>query len=215
MIHSGSRAIGQLVKSHHLARATLRSAAMSALDAETPQGAAYLQDQDWARRFADANRRAMGLKVTEIVQQLFKADCIEPITISCDHNHVRREDHFGESLLVHRKGAMPADAQSPGIVPGSMGTRSFHVEGRGVAAALRSSAHGAGRLLSRHSARERYGRSELTRQMQGIWFDPRLTETLREESPRAYKDIHAVMRAQGDLVKITRTLQPLLVYKGR
>jgi tRNA-splicing ligase RtcB (3'-phosphate/5'-hydroxy nucleic acid ligase) len=117
--------------------------------------------------------------------------------------------------LVHRKGAMPAEIGSFGVVPGSMGTLSFHVEGRGCAESLLSSAHGAGRLLSRHAARERFNRADLRRQMQGVWFDPRLCEALREESPKSYKDVQGVMRAQRELVKITRTLRPLLVYKGR
>jgi tRNA-splicing ligase RtcB len=137
------------------------------------------------------------------------------LAIRCDHNHVRREEHFGESLLIHRKGAMPADAGLPGVIPGSMGTLSLHVEGRGCAESLRSSAHGAGRLFSRRAARDRFTRSDLRRQMDGIWFEPRLTESLREESPKSYKDVRAVMRAQAELVKVVRTLRPLLVYKGR
>ena len=137
------------------------------------------------------------------------------MTIACDHNHVRREEHFGQSVLVHRKGSMPAETGAAGVVPGSMGTRSYHVEGRGCADALRSSAHGAGRLLSRHAARERFNRAHLRQQMDGVWFDPRMSDALREESPRSYKDIGAVMRAQSELVKITRTLRPVLVFKGR
>ncbi|HEX4124880.1 MAG TPA: RtcB family protein, partial [Tepidisphaeraceae bacterium] len=133
----------------------------------------------------------------------------------CDHNHVRREEHFGQSLLVHRKGAMPADAGAAGVVPGSMGTKSFHVVGLGCAGSLRSSAHGAGRLFSRHQARRRFGQGDVRRQMRGIWFDPRLGEVLREESPSAYKDIDTVLRAEQELVRITRVLRPVLVYKGR
>lgn len=214
MIHSGSRAIGQAVKSHHLARATLRSASLPALDATTSEGQAYLQDQEWARRFADANRRTMAQQVVEILRTLLGIFPAESTIIACDHNHVRREEHFGDSLFVHRKGAMCADAGSPGIVPGSMGTQSLHVEGLGCAESLRSSAHGAGRLLSRHAARERFHRTDLRRQMQGVWFDPRLSDALREESPSAYKDVKAVMRAQAALAKVTRTVRPLLVYKG-
>jgi tRNA-splicing ligase RtcB (3'-phosphate/5'-hydroxy nucleic acid ligase) len=215
MIHSGSRAVGQAVKDHHVGRAMIRSVSMVALDAGTAAGLNYLRDQDWARRYAAANRNAMGQEVAEILRAVFKFEQVESLTIGCDHNHVQREMHFGESLLVHRKGAMPADLASPGVVPGSMGTASFHVEGRGCAESLHSSAHGAGRLLSRHAARERFSRADLRNQMQGVWFDPRLGEALREESPKSYKDVYAVMRAQRELVKITRTLRPLLVYKGR
>jgi tRNA-splicing ligase RtcB len=214
MIHSGSRAIGQAVKGHHLARASIRSASMMALDVDTPEGQAYLNDQDWARGFAEANRVAMGQEVTLILRELFKVEALESMMIGCDHNHVRREEHFGQMLYVHRKGAMPADLESFGVAPGSMGTVSFHVEGRGCAESLRSSAHGAGRMFSRRVARERFSRADLRRQMEGVWFDPRMSENLREESPKAYKDVQAVMRAQRELVKITRTLKPVLVYKG-
>lgn len=215
MIHSGSRAMGQVIRGHHVARADLRSASMATLDAGTDAGQAYLHDQAWACRYAAANRAAMAREVIALMNDLLRIQADESTTIACDHNHVRAEEHFGATLFVHRKGAMPADGGMPGVVPGSMGTWSYHVEGRGCAEALRSSAHGAGRLLSRHAARERFGRADLRRQMDGVWFDPRLAETLREESPRSYKDVRAVMRAQSELIRVVRTLRPLLVYKGR
>jgi tRNA-splicing ligase RtcB len=215
MIHSGSRAVGQAVKAHHLARATIRSASMMAVDGATDDGRAYLHDQEWARAYADANRRAMAEQVVGAVKELFDVDADESTTTGCDHNHVRAEEHFGQTLLVHRKGAMPAGAGLAGVVPGSMGTTSYHVEGRGCAESLRSSAHGAGRLLSRGAARERFTRQDLRRQMGDVWYDPRLAEALREESPRSYKDVRSVMRAQAELVKVIRTLRPVLVYKGR
>jgi tRNA-splicing ligase RtcB len=215
MVHSGSRAVGQAVKAHHLARATVKSASLLALDAGTDDGRAYLHDQDWARAYADANRRVMAGQVAGALRELFRAEAIEASLVACDHNHVREEEHFGRRLMVHRKGAMPANAGLAGVVPGSMGTCSYHVEGRGCAEALRSSAHGAGRLLSRGAARERFTRQDLRRQMGDVWFDPRLAESLREESPGSYKDVRAVMRAQGELVKVVRMLRPVLVYKGR
>jgi tRNA-splicing ligase RtcB len=224
MIHSGSRAMGQVVKAHHLARAIPsdpsrnaagKSSSLLSLDIDADEGQAYLHDQAWARRFAHENRLAMAREVMAALRNLLRIKPVEPSLVSCDHNHVVRENHFGKELLVHRKGAMPADAGLAGVVPGSMGTLSYHVEGRGCEEALRSSAHGAGRLFSRHAARERFHRTDLRRQMEGVWFDPRLGEALREESPKAYKDIRAVMRAQGELVKITRVLRPVLVYKGR
>jgi tRNA-splicing ligase RtcB len=124
------------------------------------------------------------------------------------------EEHFGHSLWVHRKGAMLAGAGMMGVLPGSMGTASFHVEGRGCAESLCSSAHGAGRALSREKARQRFSQRELLRQMQGIWFDHRRSSGLRDESPGAYKDVRAVLRAQHELVRVRRRLRPLLVYKG-
>jgi tRNA-splicing ligase RtcB len=214
MIHSGSRAMGQAIRGHHLARAQVRSASMMALDTDAPTGQAYLHDQTWARAYASANRRAMADQVLQLMREEFRIDAVESSTIECDHNHVQPEVHFGQQLVVHRKGAMPADADRPGVIPGSMGTLSYHVIGKGCEAALRSSAHGAGRRFSRTAARERFTRTDLRRQMQQVWFDPRLSDALRDESPGSYKDVRQVMTAQAELVSITRTLRPMLVYKG-
>ncbi len=134
--------------------------------------------------------------------------------VSCNHNHVRRETHDGESLWVHRKGAIAAGAGEPGLIPGSMGTTSYHVEGRGVAAALGSSAHGAGRRLSRTDARRTLSAKDVTRELRGVWFDHRIAGGLREEAPSAYKDIGSVLRAQAELVRVVRRLRPVLSFKG-
>ena len=215
MIHTGSRAIGQAVRGHHRTHAMHLAGGMLALDADTPAGQAYLHDLAWARRYADANRRAIADVVIDLLRELFNARPIDSSLITCDHNHVAREQfRDGGALWVHRKGAMPAGEGVAGVLPGSMGTQSFHVEGRGCESALRSSAHGAGRAMSRNVARQRITARDLTRQMSGVWFDPRLSDTLREESPAAYKDIRAVLRAQHDLVRVTRTLRPIVVYKG-
>jgi tRNA-splicing ligase RtcB len=214
MIHSGSRAMGQAIKAHHLANATLRSASMMAIDCSTVAGQAYLHDQQWAREYARNNRESMGRTVIDLMRNLLKIEAVESSIIGCDHNHVQFEDHLGQRMLVHRKGAMPADAGEAGIVPGSMGTLSYHIVGRGCELALRSSAHGAGRILSRQAARERFDRCDLKRQMAEVWFDPRLADSLRDESPKSYKDVRSVLRAQEELVRIERTLRPLLVYKG-
>jgi tRNA-splicing ligase RtcB len=109
---------------------------------------------------------------------------------------------------------MPAGLGESGVLPGSMGTLSFHVEGRGHEEALCSSAHGAGRALSRTSARARVTEHEFRKQMEGVWYDSRLAGKLRDEAPSAYKDIRSVLRAQKELVKVTRTLRPVLNYKG-
>ena len=118
-----------------------------------------------------------------------------------DHNHVSLEHHGGRELWVHRKGAMPAGLGQAGVLPGSMGSASFHVEGRGHEGALCSSAHGAGRALSRTAARAKVTDQEFRRQMEGVWYDFRLSDKLRDEAPAAYKDIKAVLRAQRDLVR--------------
>jgi tRNA-splicing ligase RtcB len=215
MIHTGSRAMGQSVRSHHLARATVKSHGLLSVDADTDVGRAYLHDQDWARRYAAANREVIGSAIIEVLSTVGAIRPIESGILQCDHNHVRRETHFGREMYVHRKGAMPADDGLPGVVPGSMGTQSHHVTGLGNSNSLRSSAHGAGRLFSRHAARERFDRSEVRRQLDGVWYDPRRLDSLREETPKAYKDVKAVMRAQSDLVRVERVLRPVLVYKGR
>jgi len=124
------------------------------------------------------------------------------------------EQHAGCNLWVHRKGAMSARLGESGVLPGSMGSLSFHVEGRGCEEALCSSAHGAGRVLSRTAARRQVTERSLRQQMEGIWYDSRKTDGLRDEAPSAYKDIRAVLRAQKDMVKVTRTLRPVLNYKG-
>lgn len=107
-----------------------------------------------------------------------------------------------------------AAAGAPNIIPGSMGTHSYHVTGRGATAALASSSHGAGRRWSRGAARARVGRRDLARQLGDVWIDPRLAGRLGEEAPTAYKDLDAVMRAQRDLVRIVRRLRPVLCHKG-
>lgn len=215
MVHSGSRAMGQAITAWHLSRATPAGRnQLPALDAGTPEGAAYLHDVSWAARYARENRRAMIIAAAECVERLFGTSWDESTLVDTDHNHVRREEHFGHVWLVHRKGAQSARDGEVGIVPGSMGTASFHVTGRGVVEALASCSHGAGRRLSRGEARSRIGTRQLAQQMRHVWFDHRRADALRDEAPLAYKDVHAVMRAQKELVRIERQLRPLLSYKG-
>jgi tRNA-splicing ligase RtcB len=210
MVHSGSRGMGQAIRTHHMERASPAAAGLRVLEATSPAGAAYLNDVEWARRYAEANRSAIARAVEEAVF----CPARWATAISADHNHVALEDHGGCALWVHRKGAMMAAAGVPGVLPGSMGTHSYHVEGRGVAEALRSSAHGAGRAMSRDRARRAITSRELGRQMAGVWYDFRLAEALREEAPRAYKDVRSVLRAQAELVKVIRRLRPILNHKS-
>jgi tRNA-splicing ligase RtcB len=214
MVHSGSRGMGSTIRDHHLAQAENVGAGLRALDATSDQGARYLADAAWARCFADASRRAMAAQVAAVLKGVVGANPRSETVITTDHNHVSLESFGDRQLWVHRKGAMPAGLGQPGLLPGSMGSTSFHVEGRGHVAALRSSAHGAGRALSRTAARANVSERDLRRQMTGVWFDYRLSERLRDEAPAAYKDIKAVLRAQRDLVKVTRVLRPVLNYKG-
>lgn len=214
MVHSGSRALGQAIRDHHLARAQPAGGRLRVLDATSEAGAAYLHDCGCARRFAEASRKAIAEQAGEILFERLGARLCWDTAIATDHNHVSLESHEGRQMWVHRKGAMSAGLGEPGVLPGSMGTPSYHVEGRGHEPALCSSAHGAGRALSRTEARAAVSVREFHRQMQGVWYDSRLAPRLVDEAPAAYKDIRAVLRAQRDLVKVTRTLRPLLSYKG-
>ncbi len=214
MVHSGSRALGQAIRDHHLARAQPADNRLRALDAQSNAGIDYLHDASYARRFADASRRAMAEEIGRVlVRRLGAGVCWETL-ITTDHNHVSLETHGGRVLWVHRKGAMSAQHGESGVLPGSMGSLSFHVEGRGHTEALCSSAHGAGRVLSRTAARNKVTESQFHRQMQGVWYNYRLAGKLRDEAPSAYKDIRVVLRAEKELVKVTRTLRPVLNYKG-
>jgi len=214
MVHSGSRALGPTIRDHHLARAEPVEGRLRALDAESDAGKEYLHDALWARRFAEASRKAMAEEIDKVLTRTLKCGIVWETMITTDHNHVELERHGSRELWVHRKGAMSAQHGQPGVLPGSMGSPSFHVEGRGCEEALCSSAHGAGRALSRSAARSKFSNNELRRQMANVWYDYRLTDKLRDEAPAAYKNIRAVLKAQRELVKVVRTLRPVLNYKG-
>ncbi len=214
MLHSGSRGIGQAIRDHHLARGETGANGLRFLPADSPQGRDYLQDLQWALDYAEASRLAMVRAARDVVQGVLRIGADEASYVSCNHNHVRRETHAGERLWVHRKGAMSAAAFEPGLIPGSMGTHSFHVEGRGCEAALSSSAHGAGRRMSRTDARRAVSTRDLGQELQRVFFDHRLAAGLREEAPSAYKDVGAVLRAQHELVRVVRRLRPVLCFKG-
>jgi tRNA-splicing ligase RtcB (3'-phosphate/5'-hydroxy nucleic acid ligase) len=214
MVHSGSRGIGPAIRDCHMEHAENVAGGLRVLDATSHRGANYLTDVAWARSFADASRRAMAEQVGTAVESVLGARLCWETIITTDHNHVALERHGGRELWVHRKGAMPAGLGQAGALPGSMGSFSFHVEGRGHEAALSSSAHGAGRALSRNAARAKVTDREFRRQMEGVWYDYRISDKLRDEAPAAYKDIKAVLRAQRDLVKVVRVLRPVLNYKG-
>lgn len=214
MVHSGSRALGPAIRDHHLRHAEPVGSGFRALNANSSQGRDYLNDAMLARSYAAANRRHIADSIGAVMASTLRATLQWELAILSDHNHVASEMHFGRSVWVHRKGAMTAATGQWGALPGSMGAVSFHVQGRGCPEALCSSAHGAGRLMSRTAARQKVSTRELQRQMTGIWYDHRLVDQLRDEAPSAYKDIRAVARAQRELVKIARVLRPLLNYKG-
>jgi tRNA-splicing ligase RtcB len=214
VVHTGSRGIGRAIFEHHLREVERGPDGLVGLPAESPAGQAYLSDLAWALEYADQNRERVLERAATVLADVLGAPPTMGSHIACHHNHVRREVHGETPLWVHRKGAIVAAEGVPGIVPGSMGTASFIVEGRGHPDSLDSSAHGAGRALSRTAARSSITSRDLERQMKGVWFDHRQLDALRDEAPTAYKDIHAVLRAQRDLTRVRHRLRPLLNYKG-
>ncbi|MEM7222351.1 MAG: RtcB family protein [Pseudomonadota bacterium] len=214
MVHSGSRAMGQAIRAHHLKTATRSSSGLMSISAESTEGEAYLNDVGWALDYAAANRAAMIAAVSGILFDELRVDPDADSFVSCHHNFVAREEIGGRLLWVHRKGVISARQDEPGLVPGSMGTSSFHVVGRGSEDSLCSSSHGAGRAMSRGEARRRISVRALEKQMAHVWFDQRMAARLVDEAPSAYKDISAVMRAQRDLTRIIRELRPVLTFKG-
>jgi len=214
MVHSGSRVLGQTIRDHHLARAQPVDSRLRALDARSDAGAEYLHDLAYARHFAASSRRAMAEEVGVVLSRTLGANVCWETLIATDHNHVALERHVERDLWVHRKGAMGLRHGESGVLPGSMGSLSFHVEGRGCEEALCSSAHGAGRAMSRTVAWSKVTERMLRQEMEGVWYDVRLSARLRDEAPSAYKDVRSVLKAQRELVKVTRTLRPILSYKG-
>jgi tRNA-splicing ligase RtcB len=213
MVHSGSRGVGQLIARHHLDRCNVEGR-LPFLDSQSAAGSAYTADVSWARKYAHENRIAMLRALDELFQEQFGTKIDWPTLITCDHNHVQKENHFGQDWWIHRKGAQPAFETMLGLIPGSMGTASFHVRGKGMADALCSCSHGAGRRQSRQQARQNIGIRTFEGEMKEVWFDHRRASALRDEAPSAYKDIREVMRNQRELIRIERELQPLLSYKG-
>lgn len=211
MVHTGSRGIGPAIRARHRALAN-DGPGLPALEGELAER--YVAEMEWARAWARASRACIEEALAEVVGRVLGASVVDAGRVDVDHNHVRREAHHGEELWVHRKGAMHAAEGALGVIPGSMGSPSFHVEGRGEPRALASCSHGAGRAMSRSEARRRITVRKVLRQTEGVFFDRAMAPQLREEAPGAYKDISKVMRAQRELTRIVRRLEPLLSYKG-
>jgi tRNA-splicing ligase RtcB len=220
MLHSGSRNVGKTLADIHIARARklshnagLPDRDLAVFLAGTPEMAAYRRDLFWAQRYAAANRAVM-LRILEAgVRDAFpgrEVSFAEPI--SCHHNYVAEELHYGARVLVTRKGAIRAGRGELGIIPGSMGTPSFVVRGLGNAESFESAAHGAGRLMSRSAARKRFTARDLERQTAGV--ECRKDGGVVDEIPAAYKPIERVMEDQKDLVEVVAELRQVLCVKG-
>ena len=221
MLHSGSRGIGNCIGRYFIAEAR---EAMQKGDARLPdrdlawldEGSKVFEDYveavGWAQDYAFANRREMMNLVLGALRRELPGFEATSEAIDCHHNYVAQEEHAGERVYVTRKGAISAREGELGIIPGSMGARSFIVRGKGSAESLCSCAHGAGRRMSRAEAKRRFSRADLQAQTQGV--ECRKDKGVLDEIPGAYKDIDRVMADQTDLVEVVHTLKQVVCVKG-
>jgi tRNA-splicing ligase RtcB len=222
MLHSGSRGVGNRIGSHfiELAKQDMRRLCVNLPDqdlAYLDEGSEHFDDYveavGWAQEYARGNRELM---MVSVIQALGRAG-LPPFqarldAVNCHHNYVAVETHFGEEVFVTRKGAVRAGRGELGIIPGSMGGRSFIVRGRGNPDSFESCSHGAGRAMSRTEARRRFSVADHEAATSGI--ECRKDEHVIDETPMAYKPIEAVMHAQRDLVEVMHTLRQVICVKG-
>ncbi len=222
VLHSGSRGIGNELAQGYVKTAQRITQALQ-IDLEdrdlayliegTPQFDAYVADLNWAQEYARANREAMMDAGLEALFR-FVGRGRPRRRINCHHNYTAREEHFGKRMWITRKGAIKAGLEDFGVIPGSMGTRSYIVQGKGNPLSYTSCSHGAGRALSRSAARRQFRGEDLVRAMRGKTWQAKDASALVDEIPQAYKDIDQVMADQEDLVTVRHTLRQILNYKG-
>jgi tRNA-splicing ligase RtcB (3'-phosphate/5'-hydroxy nucleic acid ligase) len=209
LVHSGSRAMGQAVTAHHESQAT-KVRGVFALPSNTPQGRAYRSDLAWCRSYASANRKLLLQQAAALLAQFIDVDADPGDIRETDHNHLQSAG----DLLIHRKGAQGITKGAWGVIPGSMATATYHIEGRGCEDALDSCSHGAGRQLTRTQAKQSLSSREVHNSLSQVTCDRSQLTQIVDEAPAVYRDIEAVLRAQRDLVKRTKKLRPLLTLKG-
>ena len=221
MLHSGSRGVGNKLGTYFiaLAKAEMRRWFVNLPDedlAYLPEGTehfgAYVRAVGWAQRYARLNRELMMAAVLDVLRAAFPHLATDVMAVNCHHNYVVRERHFGADVWLTRKGAVRAGAGEVGIIPGSMGARSFIVRGKGNADAFETCSHGAGRAMSRSEARRRFTAQDHARATAHV--ECRKDLGVLDETPGAYKDIDAVMAAQADLVDIVHELRQVVCVKG-
>ncbi|WP_274604295.1 RtcB family protein [Erwinia persicina] len=222
MLHSGSRGVGNAIGNLFitLAREDMRQHIANLPDRDlayfsegSQHFADYLEAVEWAQEFARHNRQVMMQQtLTALAQALPKAFIAEEQAVNCHHNYVQREQHFGEEVLITRKGAVSARKGEMGIIPGSMGAKSFIVRGLGNEESFCSCSHGAGRVMSRTEAKNRFTVADQQRATAHV--ECRKDSNVIDEIPMAYKDIDAVMAAQASLVEIVHTLRQVVCVKG-
>ena len=223
MLHSGSRGVGHRFGQFFIEQAKhdCQQAGVSLPDRDlayfregTQHFDEYVNAVLWAQSYARYNRQVM---LEQVIAAVGKAKGIPPFkanveAVNCHHNYVQREAHFGADVWVTRKGAVSARAGELGIIPGSMGTRSYLVRGKGNAESFHSCSHGAGRAMSRGEAKRRYNLDDHSKATAHV--ECRKDEGVIDETPMAYKDIDAVMAAQSDLVEVVHTLRQVVCVKG-
>jgi tRNA-splicing ligase RtcB (3'-phosphate/5'-hydroxy nucleic acid ligase) len=220
-LHSGSRGIGNKIAQHHIGVArdlctrwwiSLPDPDLAYLVEGTPEFDRYIAELRWAQEFALLNREEMMDRVIDCVASWIDEPVVEQERINCHHNFTQREEHWGKEVWLSRKGAIEATAGTPGLIPGSMGTASYVVVGKGNRLSLNSSPHGAGRNYSRSAARKTFTREQLDAAMAGIEW--RHTDAFLDEIPQAYKPVEQVMADAEDLVEIRHVLRQILNVKG-
>lgn len=215
LIHSGSRGVGAAIAAHHAKAARAGDGApLPGLDVERDDGAAYLHDLAFALAFARENRRALAERALAVASSTLATEIDAEEIVDLHHNFVARETWGDRALLVHRKGAVRAEAGALALVPGSMGTASYLVEGLGCPSSLGSCSHGAGRVLTRAGARAAITPKALARSMRHVVFPSARARALVEEAPEAYRDVREVLDDQTDLIARRARLEPLAVLKG-
>lgn len=223
MLHSGSRNIGKETAERHIqgAKGLMKQMFVQLEDPElayfaqgTQEYQNYLNDVMWCQEYAKENRQKMFNEVFAVLVKQFKEKQVKVIgeVTSCHHNYISIENHYGENVIVTRKGAIQAREGQLGIIPGSMGTKSYIVEGKGNKESFCSCSHGAGRRMSRSKAKEVFTLDDLKAQTEGV--ECRKDQGAIDEIPGAYKDIDRVMYNQRDLVDIKYTLKQVLCIKG-
>jgi tRNA-splicing ligase RtcB len=221
MLHSGSRNIGKELAERHIATAKslhrlneLPDPALAYFVQGTPEFQAYWHDLEWAQRYALKSREVMMNRLLKSFNRMFNdGKAFRPeIAVNCHHNYVSPEVHFGEEVYVTRKGAIRADQGMYGIIPGSMGAKSFIIKGLGNPQSFNSCSHGAGRKMSRTAAKKKFSREDLAAQTAGV--ECRKDAGVVDEIPGAYKDIDEVMRNQSDLVEIVAEIKQVVCVKG-
>jgi tRNA-splicing ligase RtcB (3'-phosphate/5'-hydroxy nucleic acid ligase) len=223
MLHSGSRNIGNMLAQCHISTAKdlakmtntyLPDPNLAYFVAASPHFHAYWRDLQWAQNYARYNRDVMMDRFKRVVEKhLSGGKPMKPLLeVNCHHNYAEKEVHFGEEVYVTRKGAVRAQQEDYGIIPGSMGAKSFIVKGKGNASSYCSCSHGAGRLMSRSKAKKQFTLDDLVAQTEGV--ECRKDSGILDEIPGAYKSIDQVMTQQEDLVEVVATLKQVVCVKG-